>query len=60
MKVTCYQVKLGTAKGSKVVKVAVGALYVLLLSLGVFKALPWISVVSCLAHEIILLVGTYL
>lgn len=40
------QVRLGTERGSKVVKVAVIMLYVLLFGLGLSKSLPFTCIVS--------------
>ena len=44
--VNIMQVRLGTERGSKVVKVAVIMLYVLLFALGLSKNLPFTCIVS--------------
>ncbi|KAL1312363.1 2-carboxy-1,4-naphthoquinone phytyltransferase, chloroplastic-like isoform X1 [Arachis ipaensis] len=41
------QVRLGTARGAEVVKVAVMALYALLIAFGLCKALPLASIFLC-------------
>ena len=44
--VLCFQVRIGTARGAQVVKLAIITLYVLTFALGLSSALPFTCIVS--------------